>query len=223
MPSIDINVRTNLKQVTKSLNAFITKHVPFATAQTLTQLAKEVQASERENFKKTFANPTPFTVNSVGVRAATKTSLSAIVYVKDIAASYLEPYEVGGVHKLNGKALLNPKDIGLNQYGNLPKGKLKSLKGRKDVFIGQIKTKSGETIGGVWQRPAKKIIGKNGKIKKIAKTANATGHLKLLIRFGDALPVKQHLDYRQRAQQLVNRRFNAVFGAALGKAIATAK
>lgn len=223
MPSIDINIRTNLKDIQKSLNSFAYKQMPFATAQTLTQLAKEVQAAEQENLKKTFDNPTPFTVNSVGVKAATKTSLTAIVYVKDIAAAYLEPYEVGGVHKLNSKALLNPKDISLNQYGNLPKGKLRALKGRKDVFIGQIKTKNGETIGGVWQRPARIVASKNGKVRKLPKMANATGHLKLLIRFGDALPVKQHLDYRQRAQQLVNRRFNAVFGAMLAKAMATAK
>jgi hypothetical protein len=45
--------------------------------------------------------------------------------------------------------------------------------------------------------------------------------LKLLIRFGDALPVKQHLDFMKRAQDIVNRNFEREFGRALGRAIAT--
>lgn len=45
----------------------------------------------------------------------------------------------------------------------------------------------------------------------------------LLIRFGDPKDVAQHLNYRERAQQIVNKKFNAVFGRAMAKAMATAK
>src|SRR5260364_230365 len=48
-------------------------------------------------------------------RAARKTQPEAVVYIRDIAASYLNPYEVGGEHKLigTGKTWLNPKDKAL--------------------------------------------------------------------------------------------------------------
>ncbi|TCG02838.1 hypothetical protein BZM27_52900, partial [Paraburkholderia steynii] len=78
------------------------------------------------------------------------------VFVKDIAAAYLEPFEFGGNHKLlgAGRTWLNPKDKTLlNQYGNFCKTALKRLQARPDIFIGSIKTSSGETIGGVWRRP----------------------------------------------------------------------
>jgi len=51
---------------------------------------------------------------------------------------------------------------------------------------GTVKTKRGEITGDVWQRPH---IGSNQKMKN--KSRLATGRLKLLIRFGKALPVRR--------------------------------
>ena len=205
---VSISVHADVKRVTKALSAMAYKQVPYATALALTSLAKRVQDAEKANIKATFNNPKPFTVNSVGMQGARKSNLTATVFVRPIAASYLAPYAFGGVHKLNSSALLNPKDIRLDQYGNIPRSALRRLRARKDVFIGAVKTKAG-SVNGVWQRlPAKR---------------NQPGHLKLLIRFGDALPVTQHLDYRARASAIVGRFFNKDFGAALGRAIASAK
>jgi hypothetical protein len=208
MSPIEISVRSNVNAITKSLSAFAYKQLPFATATALTMLAKEVQAEEKANIQRTFKKPKPFTVNAVGMKGATKATLEARVFVRPIAAKYLEPYERGGVHVLAGRALLNPKDIKLDQYGQLPRGTMKRLKARSDIYIGQLQTKHGE-INGVWQR-----------VK--ARRGNPS-HIRLLIRFGDALAVTQRLDYQARARALVNRRFNAVFGAAMARAIATAR
>jgi len=204
----EISVRSNVKAISKNLSAFAYKQLPFATATALTMLAKEVQDDEKKNIQRTFKHPKPFTVNAVGVKGATKASLEARVFVRPIAAKYLEPYERGGVHVLPGRALLNPKDIKLNQYGQLSRGTLKRLKARADIYIGPLKTKHGE-INGVWQR--------------VKANRGNPSHLRLLIRFGDALEVNQRLDYQARAKALVNRRFNAVFGAAMARAIATAR
>lgn len=67
-------------------------------------------------------------------------------------ASYLEPFEFGEEHKLSGSALLNPKDIKLNKYGNLPRNKLSQLKAK----IGDV-----GGVNAVWQR--KKPKTKKGK------------------------------------------------------------
>ena len=167
-----------------------------------------------------FKHASPFTLKSVRVQGARKSNLEAKVFVMDKAASYLMPYEVGGVHKLNSRALLNPKDIRLNQYGQLPRATLANLRSRPDIFIGPVKTAKG-TINGVWQRSVvAPVIGKGG--RKLRKT-NTTGKLKLLIRFGDALPVKHLWNYRQIAREVVRETFQAELKKALADALRTAR
>jgi hypothetical protein len=226
MREIEISVKSNIKEIQKNLDAFAYQQMPFAAATALTALAKEVKEDAWvKALETTLDRPTPFTLNSAGIKAAKKNKLYAEVFVKDIAAGYLEPYEFRGKRKLNSQAVLYPKGVPLNQYGNIPRGKLTSLKGRKDIYVGKIKTKNGEVINGVWQRPvsAARMVTKSGMPRNLPKAANATGKLKLLIKFGDPQEVKQDLNYRERAQKVIDRRFNAVFGAALAKAMATAK
>ncbi len=72
------------------------KQIPFATAQALTAVARKIQAAEKVALQRKLENPTPFTVNSVGSQGARRDNLTARVFVRDIAASYLEPFEFGG-------------------------------------------------------------------------------------------------------------------------------
>jgi hypothetical protein len=225
MGDFNISIASNIKQIQKSLSDFAYKQVPFATAQALTSLAKLVRDEEVKNMAATFKNPSPFTLRSVRSTAARKDNPVATVFVMDKAAEYLDPYEVGGVHKLNSRALLNPKDIALNQYGQLRRGTLASLKARSDIFIGPVKTKHG-VVNGVWQREAASAVITNkrtGKTRISKRGINQSGKLKLLVRFGDALPVTQRLGYQVRAKQVVDANFNREMGRAIAKAIATAK
>jgi hypothetical protein len=205
---VEISLRSNLKQVSKQLSALAYKQVDFAASQAINDLARQVAKAEQENIKATFQKPKPFTVSSVAVKGSTKRSLTAVVYVRPIAAKYLAPYEDGGIHKLPGRALLNPKNIRLDQYGQLTRATLQRLKGRPDIFIGPVNTKHG-IVNGVWQR----LKGRRGK---------AAG-LKLLIRFGDALPVKTRLGYGTKAKSILDREWNGAFERAMAKALATAR
>ena len=220
---MEIDVRTNLKQFEGKIRAF-TQQLPFATAQALSALAKTVQVAEAKSLDSVFDRPTPFTENSVGIVRARKDSLVSEVFVKDKASAYLEPYEVGGENKLNSKALLKPIDQPVNQYGNLSRSDLKRLKARSDIFIGKVQTKAG-IVSGVWQRTAStaNVMSKAGRVRKTSKGLNATGHLKLLIRFTDAHKATQHWNYRLRAEQIVQRDFNKEFGRSLAQALASAK
>ncbi|CAE6811638.1 hypothetical protein R69746_05648 [Paraburkholderia aspalathi] len=224
MAGFEINISSNLKRLTRDLDDFAAKQVPFATAHALTALAKEVQQGEVDRMKATFRNPSPFTLKSVRTKPATKADLEAKVFVMDKASEYLQPYEFGGVHKLNSQALLNPKDINLNQYLQIPRMTLGRLKGRADIFIGAVETKHGP-INGVWQRLD---VTRKGKAKRKRKERGGVydehlGALKLLIRFGDALPVKQHLQYFDSATRTVNAGFGAAFARELAAAMATAR
>lgn len=216
---IEIDVEKDLRRVTASLDAFA-KQIPFATTTALNMLGKRVQVAERAEIKKEFPTATPFTIGAVGLLKARKDSLQSIIFVRDIAAAYLLPYLEGGRHFLNSRALLNPKNVPLNQYGNLSKNRLATLKARSDVFIGAVKTKHG-TINGVWQRVAA-VTARNATKTRKARVAKAA-HLKLLIRFGDALPVKQHLAWGSTAAKIVAANFDKDFGKAMAMAIATAK
>ena len=228
---LELSFRTNIKQLEKELDAFVRKQLPFATAQALTATAKAVQLAERENMAKVLDRPTPFTLNSIRVKAARKNDLEAIVFVQDIAAAYLEPFETGGMHKLIGKGITwwNPKHVQLDQYGNVPKSAIKALLARPDIFIGRVKSKSGAMIDGVWWRSSKrddpKLRGRRKGLTRITPTAraDATGSLVLIARFGDALPVKQRLGYAERAKLIIYRVFDKEMGKALGKAIASAR
>jgi len=217
---IDLSVRSNVKELSKKLSALAYKQIGFATAQALTAIAKQVQADETRNIAHTFKKPKPFTQNSVGVRGARKDNLVATVFVRPIAAKYLAPYEDGGVHFLSGRALLNPKNLKLNAYGQLPRGVLARLKARKDIFIGPVKTKAG-SVNGVWQR----IPPKDGKAARRGRAAVAAqpGHLKLLIRFGDAIQVNKRLNYRSRAKAVVERGFAVAFRESMGRALDSAR
>lgn len=206
--AIDISLRSNLKQVSKQLSALAYKQVDFAASQAINDVARQVAAAEKENIKATFEKPKPFTVNAVAVKGATKRNLTAVVYVRPVAAQYLAPYEQGGTHKLPGRALLNPKNIRLDQYGQLTRATLQRLKARSDVFIGPVETKHG-LVNGVWQRTKPRRGQRPG--------------LKLLIRFGDALPVKKRLGYGTTARAVIDRAWPAAFERAMGRALATAR
>jgi hypothetical protein len=232
-----INVSSNIGEISKKLNAFATKQLPFAQAQAVTALAKRVALAEQENERKVLDRPRPFTLNAIGVRPARKSDPTATVYMKDRTARYLEPYQFGGRNVLNSQVLLKPIDsvIDLDKYGNLPRNYLRRLKERSDIFVGVVKTKTGP-VNGVWQRaegefgtkPVKQVrVLKSGKVvvttRKAYVPSRADRRLRLLIKFTGAHEVRQHLDWFGVAERTVAKHFNEEMGRALARALATAK
>lgn len=217
----------NMQDLRNTLSG-IRKQIPFATAQALTSVARQIEQGEKKGLQRQLQNPTPFTVNAVRSTAARKTNLIAKVFVMDTAASYLDPFEFGGPHKLNGKALLNPKNIRLNKYGNLSRNKLAQLKARSDVFIGTVTTATGQKVNGVWQRK-KAQKGKKSK-KRLKRSPNGTRRErqkqrppKLLIRFGNALEVKEHLNYFDRANKMAEALMPSALSLAMADALRSAR
>lgn len=212
----------NLTDLSNQLRT-LRKQIPFATAQAMTSVVRKIEDAQKVAMQRNLDNPTPFTVKSVKSRGARKSDLKAKVFVMNTAAAYLEPFETGGVHKLNGSALLNPKDIKLNKYGNLPRNKLSSLKSKENTFIGDI-----GGVNGVWQRKKAKK-GKKGR-KRLQRSPNGTRRdrkkqpmPKLLIRFGDALPVEPVLGYQDRAMKMTQSLLPQEINRAIAEAIRTAR
>lgn len=218
---IVLNIRPNLSPLHRALSDLGAKQMPFATMLALNRLASGVSQTESDAVRETFENPTPFTQRGFFVTSATKARPIAFVSAKDIQAQYLRPYLDGGLRFLGSKrAMLVPKSVATNQYGNLSRNKLKSLKGKPGIFIGPVKTKSGETINGVWQRAQPAKLAKGGRKAKIARPV---GGLKLLIRFEDTTPVPKHFPFVERARAYLHRNARGEFERALREAVASAR
>lgn len=173
----------------------------------LNATAEAVKLGEQANLRKVIDSATPFTVNAVSMRKASKSRLEAIVYVKPVAASYLLPYETGGKNKLNSRALLKPVNARVNQYGNLPRNFIKSAKEKPNVFIGKVNTKAG-VVDGVWQR--------------IKKRGSTTG-LKLLVDFTNAHETQPIIKFQEVGMRIARATYPAALRAAVRKALATAR
>ena len=211
---------STLKDLSRQLKQ-LQKQIPFATAQAMTSVVRDIAAAQKVALGRKLESPTPFTVNSVGSAGARKNNLRAKVFVRDVAAEYLEPFEFGGEHKLNSQALLNPKNIKLNKYGNMPRNKLSQLKAKPNVFVGEV-----NGVDAVWQRRKPK----KAKKKRARRSANGTRRPKrkqrapkLLVRFGDALPVTPVLGYMDRARTMANALLPSALNQAIADAIRTAK
>lgn len=120
-------LRVDLREMTEKLPAFLTdvaeKQVRFATAVALTRVASQAKRDLRDEMPRVFDRPTPYTLNSLFMKAATKKTLQAIVWLKDFApkgnpaAEYLLPQIYGGPRKDKRSELL------LRRAGILPPGR----------------------------------------------------------------------------------------------------
>ncbi|GGX33172.1 hypothetical protein GCM10007242_45330 [Pigmentiphaga litoralis] len=82
---MQFDVRSNIDAEARRLSDIERRHVPFATARGLTMTAQDVKAAERQEMERKLDRPTPYTLNSLYVRPATKTALAARVWIKDEA------------------------------------------------------------------------------------------------------------------------------------------
>ena len=228
-----LRIKVDMSDVERGLNDLVRRQVPYAKALALTALAKRVAAAETKALASTFDRPTPFTMKAFAVKAARKSDPTAVVFAKDIQAIYLSPFAEDGTHRqlLRGKAIAKPIGVATNQYGNLPRGRVKALLGRDNTFMGTVHFKNGVAISGVWQRPTmgkqrRKRYGikganlRNG--RSVAGVGVRTG-LKLLIRFADPVPVRPRFEFQRTALRTIQASAKQEWEAALAKALATAR
>lgn len=135
----DFVIHVDDTDVQAALRNLSSSDVKFVTAYALTKTAQDIQSGERQVMSQVFDRPTPFTLNALFVKPATKTDLTAVVGFKDPGGSvpawrYLGPEVEGGARKkksferaLERAGILRSdeyavpgKGVKLDQYGNLP-------------------------------------------------------------------------------------------------------
>lgn len=137
---IDFKLDIDRVQLTRELSDIKKRQIPFAQILAQTRLAQQIKAGMLEVMKQRIDRPTPTTMRSLYVQAATK-NRAAKVYFKDAwtsgipADTYLQQAVQGGQrpHKRFEKSLIAkglmksgqyavPVNDLLNQYGNVSRG-----------------------------------------------------------------------------------------------------
>lgn len=164
---MDVQLVSNAVTVVKHI-AHIRNEVRFAQAKALTATAKELVKVSNRHTEKAFDKPTPFTRRSAGMKWATKSSLKAQVFIKDVQAGYLELEETGGTRRPKRRYLPIPSATRKNQYGNMPRNALDTLLARPSTFIAEING----TVG-IWERVTNKTArGRGGKGRRLRLLVN---------------------------------------------------
>lgn len=193
---IDINLKVDGLEELRATLLGVRRQLPFATAKALTDLAKDVQAEEKGQLPKHIDRPTPFTQRAFGVRRATKRQLESRVFIKRIQQEYLRIQIEGGTRTIPGAGTGVPFVRKLNRYGNIP-GRRKGLL-KAGEFIANIKG-----ISGVWKR-----IGRG---------------VRLMVAFESKVVYKKRFDFYSIGIKRADKRWPALFSAALDNAIRTAR
>jgi hypothetical protein len=151
-----INIKSNIKEVTRGLSSIQKKQVPFATMLALNDTAFALHKTYKAQTKQKFDNPTPFTQKGFRVDKAKKTELTAVVYVDKKREDYMELQVDGGTRRPKRASIVVPSNkntTGITQYasGNITKGAMNKIKkNKKKYFFGV--PKGGNGTEGIWER-----------------------------------------------------------------------
>lgn len=117
----NVEVR-GLANIVSGLGELSDRQMNFAIAKTLTNIASIAKDNTADEMKTVFDRPTPFTINSLRIKSATKSDLSSKVFLKDISAfsgpekHYLVPQTYGGQRPFKAY------EMRLYRSGILPRG-----------------------------------------------------------------------------------------------------
>ena len=121
------NVQVDVAAAVRAIDDRFRNQVPFAVAKALTDTARKVKDGLPAELDRVLDKPTPFTKRGIFVRPARKNDLRAVVGFQPAQANYLQWQVYGGERAPNRKALRLPSAIGLDAFGNLPKGTIAQL------------------------------------------------------------------------------------------------
>ena len=139
-----IGIAVDTSQFESTLKGWELNQLPFATAKALTATGQKVKAAITASIKTSFDRPTPYTVNSVFLKPATKTDLVAEVNLKNWASKgtppsvFLAPQVYGGARQAKAsEILLRRKNIlpggmfwvpgsgaKMDSFGNMNRGQI---------------------------------------------------------------------------------------------------
>ena len=168
--TVSIDIKTNAKELEKKLGMFQKKHMPEIVSDSINEVGVKSVNAMRSQLLKKLDKPTKFTYTGVKLFKAKARDLSALVFIPDIQAKYLEKQFEGGLRLPEKNKIPVPVDKAkINAFGNI-KGKRTGLIKRNTEFMGNVKG-----IDGVWRRVGGK---RNPKLKLIVAFENSVFYRK---------------------------------------------
>ena len=220
---MQISVKTDVKELTKSLNRIQRKQIPFATSRALNTLAFDVRKTLQDGLDIHLDRPTPYTKRGVQVEKSTKKKLVAEVGFRSKSfgkgkgsttqASYMKRQIEGGTRKARSKAIPVPvpKNLKTNKYGSIVRGKIQKLLADKDKYFSGI-PKGISDAPGIWQRmPA------NSKRKKPG------GKIRMVIAWEPKADYSKRFPFKRIVETTVRTNFSKRFDYELREALKTAR
>ena len=230
--------------------AEIKKQIPFAIAKALNDVAAEVRKSERIEMENVFNKPTPYTLNSIFFKKATKQKFEVNIIIRNEAGKgtppvkYLEPQIYGGTRgaksselQLREKGLMDNNmfwtpGVGarLNQYGNISPGHIVQIMSALKSFreAGYLANYGeGNTVG---KRKSKNPLANKIFVQKDwgkslypgVYQRSKTG-LKPLLIFLENPQYKQRFDFFKVGETVYDKQFEIKFNEAIQYALSTAR
>lgn len=198
---LKLNVKVDVDKAVKKIANARDDQVPFATAKALTLTAKDCAGDLVAALPDIFDRPTPYTLRAFGTEMARKSNLArgARVFIKPDQLKYLGIQVEGGTRTPAKKALLIPADIGTNQYGNIPRGKIQQMLARADVFSGTVRG-----VAGIWQRMKR-------------------GGVKLLVAYEHQARYKKRFDFYGLVEKSARAAFPGNFRTCMADAMRSAR
>lgn len=245
---IEIKSTSNVALLSKALRVLGERQLPFAFALAATKVGQIVNKTLLDELGKSLDRPTPQTLKSLYLKAATKQKPTARVWFKDNFSSgipadkYLQPQVMGGGRRpkrlevaLRAKGLLGgdewaipSKDI-LNQFGNMPG----ALAVRILSGLGAAETQAGVTANASGSRRSMKKGNKRRYfIAKIAntravwerkQTAFGSGIRPVIIFVKKTPTYRAAFPFFEISEQVVGDNYAREFLAAIDRAAATAR
>ena len=220
---MQISVKTDVKELTKSLNRIQRKQIPFATSKALNTVAFDVRKMLQDGLDIHMDRPTPYTKRGVQVEKSTKINLVAEVGFRSktfgkgkgstTQASYMKRQIEGGTRKARSKAIPVPvpKNLKTNKYGSIVRGKIQKLLADKDKYFSGV-PKGISDAPGIWQRmPA------NSKRKKPG------GKIRMVIAWEPKTQYSKRFPFKRIVETTVRTNFRKRFDYELREALKTAR
>lgn len=162
---MNIDIQTNIKEVTKHLNVIQKKQIPFAASVAMNKVIFGMQKAEKKKVDRVFDNATNFTRTGFVVVKSTKKNLVAELYIQNKGnkdrTSYMRHEIDGGTRHPNKVSIVIARHSNFTgkttQAGNLRKGTLDKMKAQRSKFLFGKPTGRGWSgaSAGVWERYAR--------------------------------------------------------------------
>jgi len=170
-----VDIKSNIKEVTKGMSSIQKKQIPFATMLALNDTAFSLQKAYKVQTKQKFTNATKFTQTGFMVEKAKKNNLVATVFVSKKREDYMKLQVDSGTRTPKNTAIVIPNksnsgDIAKFPSGNINKGAMNKLKrNKKKYFFGKPKGNQGSE--GIWERYGRESSGTSAgqRIRQVAK------------------------------------------------------